>query len=1204
MNDDYIDINFQLFTTLMTILFVSTIIPVTTPISTSIRPIYPCHYKDLNQRIYKCDMCTCLSSPPMFSSSNLCSSLSTIFSNICSDNSTKILNEDILRLRLDEIESETNHQFQTSFSHLPKKTFNEYEYEFDHFNNDIMQNLVNFEQFCSSLNQSRLTFYRLHSNISFHQCQLNLLSLRFLDTIIENNLLVLQTKPETLIFYNTTFNINSLNLTSLTTTLAFYYVKFQFKPFLLNSLSSLIHLTITHTTNFDLIGSYPNLIYLDLCHTQLDDIQLNKLFSQIEIPDLITLILSNNHITVLKTKFPSTIRYLDLSNNQIKSLDYTSFKSLYSLNTLNLSYNSPLDIQQDTFTRIPYLEILDLTSTFPSLPFDDLFLPLQKLRYLNISSNNLNSLPRLPVPYDAHTIVSYDHHLPVLYVDMSLNNINQIDFDIFSSASTQDKYIISLDLSSNQLKTLQLPLSLSTGMKRRGPLIELNINNNPLECDCILHENIFPLLQNDVSSSQPTSFQLPPAFQPSPQQFPSGLYPQQYIPMDIPPSPRNPPNYFQRRRRRQLFSGTIPSPATILAQNLVKQARIKLLHISNLTCQDMIESTLHRSLFDLNSSNSFCSYIKSCPSTCSCCSLSQSSLLFNINNCDCYYQCPMDCTCKHSFDLTKNYVNCSNRYLNKIPSNIPHSTTHLNLNLNQLKSLEKNLTHLTKLRYLLLSNNRLEQLSNEEFSTLIQMEHLDLSSNQIQTIHSRTFSTLFNLRYLYLHNNPWIPKFYSNNNGEFQFNTRLKSLTYGKGFACNRSILSSSFNIEVPLTADDCCQHSNSESCQKNLNINEHHLQPEQGQLSFNYNPYPKRFFQLVFHEKYRIYVLIGVSITILIIVCIIILCILFCLCQRKKHSKHPSPAERKLLSNGDSKKTSNHYHKTLQSTSSSTTPPQISSSSSTTAIQKLLHSTKQKSLSSVTAYKQQENDVSISYSDNDDDDEDDYASIPLTVSQIELSPVIRPQPVVPPLPPPRQTQQQQRSLSNRPISHSSTVSTSTTIRSIVPMLKRTNSSGSKQAQPTLQPTRSCLQIKLDALVLYSINDSELVHGNIGENLEDMYGKRFSFYFIHRDRMLGELDWLIENSCVTIIILRKPYHIIHDYMKILSTCSSIRIFLILVNDDPYNHQSSSIKAREKIAKLYRTSNIYEWNSNPSSLIHEQLELFLEQNCGSATYVPY
>jgi hypothetical protein len=442
-------------------------------------------------------------SPPLFSTSNLCSSqISTL---ICSENNnlTKNSNEELLRQRLDEIEFETDHQTFTQYSTITKKYFNDIQFEFDHFNYDVMINLFNSDQFCSTLNHSRITFYRLQPDISFNQlipCQLTLQSLRFLDTTLDNNHLLSQTNPDTLIFYNCTFSVSNLNLTQ-TNTLAFYYVKFHSKPFLFNSLSSLIHLTITHTTNFDIIGSYPNLIYLDLCHTQLNDVQLNKLFSQIDMPDLITLILSNNQITILKTKFPSTIRYLDLSNNQIKSLDYTSFKSLYSLNTLNLSYNSPLDIQQDTFTRIPYLEILDLTSSLPLLPLDDLFLPLQKLRYLNISSNNLNSLPRFPVPYDAHTIASYDHHLPVLYVDMSKNNLNQIDFEIFSSASTQDKYIISIDLTYNQLKTLQLPSSLATGIKRRGPLIELNINHNPLECDCILYENIFPLLQNDPSSS-------------------------------------------------------------------------------------------------------------------------------------------------------------------------------------------------------------------------------------------------------------------------------------------------------------------------------------------------------------------------------------------------------------------------------------------------------------------------------------------------------------------------------------------------------------------------------------------------------------------------------------------------------------------------------------------------------------------------------
>ena len=60
-------------------------------------------------------------------------------------------------------------------------------------------------------------------------------------------------------------------------------------------------------------------------------------------------------------------------------------------------------------------------------------------------------------------------------------------------------------------------------------------------------------------------------------------------------------------------------------------------------------------------------------------------IFYNNNNCDCYFQCPLECSCKHSFDLTNNYINCSNRQLNKIPLNIPYSTTHLYLNNNQIK---------------------------------------------------------------------------------------------------------------------------------------------------------------------------------------------------------------------------------------------------------------------------------------------------------------------------------------------------------------------------------------------------------------------------------------------------------------------------------------------------------------------------------------
>lgn len=502
MNDVGFHIGFCLFTALIHTLLTPTFVTS----ATTIHPIIPCHYPDANQRLFKCDMCTCLTVPlSSFSNANLCSSIETSTLSTCSGDSSKIQHESILRSRLNEIEFESIHSSATQYASNPKKFYNDVEYEFDHFSVDTWKNFLKIDKNCASVNASRVTFYRFQQSSmmtnAFSPCSLNLLSLRFLDSNIENNLLPVQTQPEILIFYNTTFFQSYVNLTSTTTSLSFYYTIFSVKPFQISSFSSLVSLTISHTIDFEIFGSFANLNFLDLCHTQLDDFKLNKIFSQIDMPDLTTLILANNKITSLKTRFPSTIRYLDLSSNLIKSLDYVSFKSLYSLNTLNMSFNYQLDIQADTFSRIPYLEVLDLSSCSPVSSIEDLFLTLQKLRHLNISSNQLKSVPRLPVPYDAHSIASYDHHLPVLYVDASKNNLNQIDFDVLSSASTQDKYIISIDVQFNQLKTIQLPSAFSNGIRRRGPLIELNIHNNPLECDCTLYENLSPLFKNDYSSS-------------------------------------------------------------------------------------------------------------------------------------------------------------------------------------------------------------------------------------------------------------------------------------------------------------------------------------------------------------------------------------------------------------------------------------------------------------------------------------------------------------------------------------------------------------------------------------------------------------------------------------------------------------------------------------------------------------------------------
>ena len=787
--------------------------------------------------------------------------------------------------------------------------------EYHHFHSDLFHD----EQFCRMSNSSiQLTFFHTIFNQTIETCLSNQSSLHFVDSYLGSSNIF----AEKFLFYNSTFNVHSWNFNS-TKILIFHSSSFLRKPFQLYSLPLLTHLTIIRTNDYHLAGRFSHLAYLNLRSNQLTDQQLNRLLSQLILPDLTTLILADNSLTTISKKFPSTIRHLDLSQNQIKSLDYYSFKSLYSLNFLNLSSNSPLEIQQDTFTRIPYLEILDLSSSLPTLPFDDLFLPLQKLRYLNISRNALDTLPPLPVPYEAH----YEHHLPILYVDLSSNAFDEFNWEI---SSTQDKYILSFNLHYNRLKTLKPP---SNTTKRRGPLIELDIEHNPLQCDCHLYQLIH----------------------------------------------RTENSFAFLRYRRQYTS----SP--------------QILHLTNLTCSDTVE---HRSLFELNSSTSFCAYENS--------------------------SCPSQCSCRYAADLTIHYVNCSSRKLREIPRNIPQSTTHL-----------------------------------------------DLSHNFITKLSSEIFARLINLREVYLHENLW-----RLNLAEFQSNKRLYRLTYANGSLCNRSI-----NINRSLMMEDCSLNSTNE--------------PSMNRTS----PIMPTIFIDFIDRK---------SLLFLLLIVILLLCILVLIGYIYRRNRQEI-----YYSNDPMVKPTRPY-----------------------------------------------NDYSYT-------DDEDYASIPLTISQTDLTiPVLHCSSKVtattaPPLPPPR------------PVSHTSTTSTSITIHSnILPPIH----------------TQSYLQFKFDVLLLYSREDSDYIHRTIAPALDEFYGKRFTFYFIHRDRLLGEIDWLIDNSSITIFILRKPYDHLQHYTKY---CLAKKCFIILINS-----QMISLKIREKIARFYHTSNIYEWNTNPNALIHEQLELFLEQNCRS------
>ncbi|XP_052085631.1 slit homolog 2 protein-like isoform X2 [Mytilus californianus] len=118
-------------------------------------------------------------------------------------------------------------------------------------------------------------------------------------------------------------------------------------------------------------------------------------------------------------------------------------------------------------------------------------------------------------------------------------------------------------------------------------------------------------------------------------------------------------------------------------------------------------------------------------------------------------------------------VNCTLKNLTEIPPNIPSDTTELYLNGNNLTSLVPNdLSGLTFLIVLDLSENNLESLPKGLLSSNTNLRVLDLSDNNIISLSKDLLSTTTNLNSLYLNDNNII----SLPEGLLSMTTELQSL--------------------------------------------------------------------------------------------------------------------------------------------------------------------------------------------------------------------------------------------------------------------------------------------------------------------------------------------------------------------------------------------------------------------------------------------
>lgn len=150
---------------------------------------------------------------------------------------------------------------------------------------------------------------------------------------------------------------------------------------------------------------------------------------------------------------------LNLSDNDLTSLPAGIFDSLTTLTSLDLSSNELDDFSSDIFDALTSLETLDLSSNDIDHLSSDIFAELTMLTLLDLSSNELSSL--------LSTI--FDTLLSLACLDLSNNGITMLVSTIFDELTSLTK----LDLSSNELSSLP-----STIFDELSSLTSLNLSEN------------------------------------------------------------------------------------------------------------------------------------------------------------------------------------------------------------------------------------------------------------------------------------------------------------------------------------------------------------------------------------------------------------------------------------------------------------------------------------------------------------------------------------------------------------------------------------------------------------------------------------------------------------------------------------------------------------------------------------------------------
>ena len=537
-----------------------------------------------------------------------------------------------------------------------------------------------------------------------------------------------------------------------------------------------------------------NLLELDLCHNQVQTIPAEFMASMVNLQ---TLKICGNQMKDIS--FPTSLfnlATLDLSSNQLETLEPHALSGLPNLSQLDISGNQLLTVHPAAFSNNTNLLILDLSSNkLWELP--TAISGLINLQTIDLSQNQISRL-------DTRTM----EKLTSLWRLQIHHNLIAIVPEGFFSRFTGLQV---LDLSNNRLEVLQ-PGSLDL-----NPLLRaVKLDGNELKEIHGVFSNLTQLTWLNVSNN---NIQL----------FDYSLVPSTLHWLDL---SRNEltdlGNYFNLEnssltyldasfnRLRSVSSANLPlSLETILLndnmirdiaqyaffdkQNLLR-VDLSVNELSGLSKPALLLSPLNvqpttfllggnpivcdchmtwfKSINTLDTLENFpvisdlesiycrlmytgeqsfiplvearndqflCQYQTHCFSLCQCC---------QFDSCDCEMTCPDGCSCYHDNSWTKNIIQCSSQEFHFLPSNIPMDATEVFMDGNRMETLRSHsFIGRKNLRSLHLNNSNIERIENQTFNGLKSLTSLHLEDNQIQVLKGFEFSGLSQLRELYLHNN-------------------------------------------------------------------------------------------------------------------------------------------------------------------------------------------------------------------------------------------------------------------------------------------------------------------------------------------------------------------------------------------------------------------------------------------------------------------